>query len=161
MTKESNRLSKQPLGYWLFIRNEEDAKYAVKMAGLPIFLNGLSYFVFAVLDIVAYWLSVSSDEAIPNFGILSWLSLFTFIFGIYFVYSGLRVRNKTDYNIKTAFIILCIAYLISFVARLFLLSYVWSVYHIVFITFGILPLLLVYGGLRGQKWLKKNSASPL
>jgi len=156
MTSSPEKLSPQPLGFWIFIRNASDARYAIKMAGLPIVLNGLSYFVFAALDFIAYWLSVKANETIPNGEILGILSIFMALLAVYFVYSGIKMRKNIDVKIPPIFVILCTAYIISVAARLFLLSYYWSVYHIVFITFGLFPLLLVYGGMRGQKWIKTN-----
>ncbi|WP_337267432.1 hypothetical protein [Oryzifoliimicrobium ureilyticus] len=42
-------MTNQPIGFWWFIRDDDDARDAVGLAGLPIFLIGLAYLLISAV----------------------------------------------------------------------------------------------------------------
>lgn len=75
----TDQLSDQPWGFWVVLRNQADARWAVTMSGLVIFLMGLSCLTTGAL-------LISGARALDPINVIFPL------LGAGFVFSGLMIR---------------------------------------------------------------------
>jgi len=133
--QHSNRL-----GIGMPIRSEADAREAVKMSGLPIFVLGL---LFALLPLFILIMSLHSGIDFSNH--ITRLNLVLMTTGLVLIFVSLKMRGGA---VKPA-PIAAIAYMAGWAIAI----YTWRVVP------SILALLLIglsIDGLRGWWWLRRN-----
>jgi hypothetical protein len=93
----------QPLGFWVFVRDEESAVYASRLCGLPLFLTGLWALLLALLAMIGEQAPVIEElESDRFFGFL--------LVGGLFVVAGLLIRARFFGLVPvmaTLFLVLC------------------------------------------------------
>lgn len=78
----------QPLGFWLFVHDEESGVYASRLCGLPVFLTGLWALVLALLTMIGEQAPATMGAAESN------RTLGFLLIGCAFVATGLLIRAR-------------------------------------------------------------------
>jgi len=128
------------LGIGMPIRSEVDAREAVKMSGLPLFILGLMFFL---LPLFVFLMSLTSGMDFSNH--ITQLNLILMAIGLVLIVVSIKMRGGA---IKPA-PIAAMAYILGWAIAI----YTWRVVP------SILALLLVglsIDGLRGWWWLRRN-----
>jgi hypothetical protein len=127
----------QLLGFWVFIRDERSARWAVKMSGVVLFLAGIFHLL---LSLVSYTQRATE------------LAVFFFVMALVLIFFSLRIRGG-----KSGMLPWLAGYLL--VNSLFLFfSFLLNPDLVVLgslLSNGLSALLLV-SGLRGWMWLRKR-----
>ncbi len=125
-----------PFGFWIPVTDKESAEYAAKMSGLPIFLLGLNFCALALVQVF-----------VPQPALIYAAYFCFFIFGLFLIFSGLRIRKQKFGTLP-----------VSLGLWLFL-----NLVGVLIIGVGIGTIitlligLLAVSGLRGWLWLRRNS----
>jgi hypothetical protein len=126
----------EPSGFWVAIKDERSASYAMKMAGLPAFLLGITYIGYAIFRTGDYdvWSGIG------------------FCLGIVLTLAGLSIRS----NKLTLF-----PYIVGITSIHTLLDSALMIAHraqdFLFISgVRVVVVALLINGMRGWWWLRKN-----
>ncbi len=137
-------------GYWIVVDDEESAKAAVQMSGLPVLLLGANSALFALIALV---------QPNPNHTYI----VSSAVFACLMILMAFRIRSGHARWVTIAFFL----YIAFFGVNLFFFFVWWrvvgqsAVSAIQLVLGWIVPLIclaLVFGGLRGWRWLRANGA---
>lgn len=153
----------QPLGFWVFVRDEESAVYAARLCGLPLFLTGLWALLLALLAMIGEQAVIAGPAADDRF--------FGFLLvGGVLVVTGLLIRARFFGLVPvmaTLFLVLCAGAILAAVGLVASLQEATSEFAAlpVFVPILIGPLgpvlycLMMISGLRGWYYLRKHGSS--
>ena len=147
------------------IRDEQTARYAVKLSGLPVFLLGLTYGIIGLVMLLGLstgMVTAAEDPAarmpealrkaleardINPFGALKWFFGLYFVLGSLLVWWGLKIRGGAFSVVPLA---ACVYLIWTGITVFFSIHWVQWVMPIPWVILSIV-------GLRGWLWLRKNS----
>ncbi len=140
----------QPWGFWVRVKDRESARYAARMAGLPVFLGGLFSALVALVE----------PAPTPSRFVAGWL------IAVVLIITGLLIRSGRFGLVPFAALIMILNIIIGLVTSAILAAGIVRLgafppgllvmEFIRIIIFPVLFLLVMISGLRGWWWLRQN-----
>lgn len=140
----------QPWGFWVRIKDRDSALYAMRMAGLPVFLSGLTGALISIVDPADSQAGFLVGWAIAAMLIMMGLMIRKGRFGLVPFAAALMLIN-IGLSIASSILITV------GIARLDLLPV--DILFMEFIRLSVFPvlfLLVMVSGLRGWRWLRQS-----
>jgi len=127
-----NETTDQPWGFWVIIRNEADAKFAIKMSGLLFFLAGASSLL------VAASIALKQPHEIATTAIMITIS-------VALIWSGLRIRKGKYGTFASSTLLFFLALCVHLLSEPLAIN-----------ILGALQGILMLSGIRGWLYLRKT-----